>query len=81
MYSQAQYYIWRQRLAFFLGGRQYLQATLYPFRLNFFIDIWPYRLTFENYIDYDILGNKEICTAGFTYSDVARILIYFQLDY
>ena len=24
VYSQAQFYIWRQRIAFFLGGRQYL---------------------------------------------------------
>ena len=45
------------------------------------VDIWPYRLTLENYEDFDILGTKEVCTAGFAYSDVARILVYFQLDY
>ena len=27
------------------------------------------------------MGDGSICTAGFAYNDVARIQIYFQLDY
>ena len=29
MYTQNQFYVWRQRLSMFLGGRQYVSITLY----------------------------------------------------
>lgn len=80
-YTQAQYYITRQRASLFLGGRNELSMTFYPLRLNFYLDLWPAKLTFENYLDYDLLGSDAFCWATFRYWDVLRFLLYVQIDY
>ena len=82
MYSEAQYYITRQRFSIFLGGRQTISFFLTMLKLNFYLDIWPARFTFENYLSNDILGGTyDTCLAGFTYIDAVRFQLYFQLDY
>ena len=82
MYSEAQYYITRQRFSIFLGGRQTISFFLTMLKLNFYLDIWPARFTFENYLSNDILGGTyDTCLAGFTYFDAVRFQLYFQLDY
>ena len=81
MYSQAQYYVTRQRGSVWLGGRQIANFLLYIFRLKIYVDVWPVKTTFENYLSYDILGDGDVCLAGMTYFDTARIQVYMQLDY
>ena len=81
VYTQAQYYIGRQRASFFVGGRQQASITLYPLRLNFYVDLWPAKLTYENYIDYDLLGEGGFCWAAYRFWDTLRFLLYLQIDY
>ena len=65
VYTQAQYYIGRQRVHLFAGGRQQATFTAYPLRFNFYLDLWPARYTIENYIDYDLLGSGGLCWSVF----------------
>ena len=75
-YTQAQYYIARQRAALFVGGRNEASFTFYPVRLNFYLDLWPAKFTLENYIDYDLLGPDGFCWAFFRFWDTFRALLY-----
>ena len=81
LYTMNQYYVSRQRVSAFIGGRQTVSFLLYLFRINFYIDIWPVKATFENYFANDYLVNRENCAAGFFYFDSFRIQILYQLDY
>ena len=81
VYTMDQFYIARQRVKLFLGGRNTLQLTAYLLRFNFYLDIWPFKYTLENYFSYDLLGDGGICWAGFSYTDITRIQLYMQVDY
>ena len=50
-------------------------------RLNFYLDLYPAKLTFENYIDYDLLGDGGFCWAVYRFWDTLRFLLYLQVDY
>ena len=81
-YTQEQYYIGRQRFGFFLGGRQYVTVTAYPLRFSFYLDIYPVRAIFENYMSVDLLGTTGAwCWYGSFLTDIIRILLYMQIDY
>ena len=72
-YTQEQYYIGRQRFSAFIGGRNKLVLTLYALRLNFFLDFWPYKITYENYASYNLLGSTgDVCLLGTLLSDLIR---------
>ena len=82
VYTQEQYYIGRQRAALFLGGRNSVTLTLYVVRLSFFLDFWPYKMTFENYADYNLLGTEsKVCLLGTYLTDLLRLQLYTELDY
>ena len=56
--------------------------TLYTIRLSFYLDFWPYKLTFENYASYDLLGTTgAVCMLGKLFTDIIRLQLYMQLDY
>ncbi len=59
-YTQEQYYIGRQRIHLYVGGRQSVTVTLWPLRFSFYLDLWPFRMIFENYFSVDILGIEEL---------------------
>ena len=73
VYTREQYYIARQRLNFFLGGRQEIALTFYIVRLNLLFDVFPYELIYENFFSYDLLDSGSKCWAGFRYSDILRL--------
>ena len=81
IYSHEQYYIGRQRASLFIGGRQSVSFTFFLVRINFYFDLWPAKLTLENYIDKDLLGNGNYCWLGSRFFDTLRFLLYVQLDY
>ena len=82
VYTQAQYYIARQRVKLFLGGRNEFSLTAWLLRFQFYLDIWPAKFTFENYFSYDLLGSSGAsCFAGFRYTDITRVQLYLQVDY
>ena len=81
MYTMNQFFVSRQRFSAFIGGRQTISFLLYVFRLNFYIDVWPARLTYENYYSNDYLVTGDNCLAGFFYFDSFRVQLYTQLDY
>ena len=73
MYSENQFFILRQRFSLFLGGRQTISFFLTLAKLHFYVDIWPVKFTFENYLSNDIQsGSYDTCLAGFTYFDAIR---------
>ena len=81
-YSQEQYYIGRQRAAVYLGGRNQVTLTMYLIRLTFYVDFWPWKMTFENFWSYDLLGTTGAsCMLGKFFTDVIRLQLYMQLDY
>ena len=66
----------------FIGGRNQVTLTLYAIRLSFYLDFWPWKMTFENFASYDLLGTSgAVCMLGKLFTDVIRLQFYMQLDY
>ena len=76
-YTEDGYYIWRQRLNAFLGGRSFIAFQFYWVRVKFYFDFYPAKLTFDNFISDDLLQAKTRCWALMQYWDVLRFLVYF----
>ena len=80
VYTQQQYYITRQRVAFFFGGRQELIFQFYVIRLNLLFDLYPFEWIFENYLSFDLLDSGAVCNARSQSFDALRLQTYVQLD-
>lgn len=80
-YTEDGYYIWRQRLNLYIGGRSFIALQVGWVRVKIFFDIYPAKLTYDNFISNDLLQDGTRCWAMMRYEDVGRFLMYFQVDY
>ena len=81
LYNVDNFLVSRQRFHAYVGGRQYLSFYLSYFRLHFFFDLWPVRVTWlDNYIQFDIVNYESWCTASHWYLDTFLMQLFTQLD-
>ena len=80
LYNQDEFLVFRQRAGIYGGGRQFFTITLYVIKLTVFVDIWLSKVTFDNYLRYNITKYSDPCAAGNWFLDVARVSYRFELD-
>ncbi len=80
MYNQDENLVFRQRVAVYGGGRNYLSFTAYVVKVTLFADLWLGKATAENYLSYDIVNYQDFCLAGQWLVDLLRASLLFQVD-
>ena len=81
LYNQDQFLIWRVLLNGYFGGRTYVTINLYWIKFHGFFDLWGAKVMFfDNYMRYDIVNYKDFCDTAGWLAEVARFMIFLQID-
>lgn len=64
LYNEDTFLVWRQRLHFYLGGRNYVTVGVGFAKLTIYLDVFAARLTaLDNYMRYDVVNYGDFCQA------------------
>ena len=80
MYADGDNIVARHRLSALAGGRQEFYFQFYVYRINLYLDTYLANLTFDNFMQYDVVNREGFCYAGNWFLDIARIALLLQVD-